>query len=166
MADEAQIVEAGLPAPAPESDTTRHDNARTRALQGAFLAKYAQCARVDLSAAAADIARSTHYRWLETDPDYPALFAEADQLARQFIMDLAVERATSGWAEPVFYEGKQVATKQVFSERLLERLLEAKFPEFRRHHVEVTGKDGAPLIPLSALDELLKRDKDGQREAG
>lgn len=143
-----------------KQDTARHDNARTRASQGAFLAKYAQCARVDLAAAAADIARSTHYRWLEDDPEYPALFAEADRLARQFIMDLAVERATTGWAEPVFYEGKQVSTKQVFSERLLERFLEAKFPEFRRHHVEVTGKDGAPLIPLEAITELLKRAED------
>lgn len=169
MADEAQLGEAGLPVPAAQPqtqpDTIGHDNARMRARQGAFLAAYGKTCRVDLAATAADIARQTHYEWLKADPGYAALFEETKALARQILMDEAVSRATTGWLEPVFHNGQQCGQINKRSDRLLERLLEANFPEFRRH-VELTGKDGAPLLSLAAVGELIKRIEDGSDTPG
>jgi len=143
--------------PVNRADTITHDLARARASQGAFLAAYAQLARVDLAAKAAEIGRHTHYDWLKNDPAYPALFAEAQQLATQTLVDEAVRRAYEGTDEPVFHQGQQCGKVRKYSDRLMERLLEWRVPEFKsRQTIEHTGKDGTPLVPLEAWDALTK----------
>ena len=148
-------------------DTSGHDNARTRARQGAFLAAYSQNSRVDLAAQAAGIARATHYEWMKHDPTYPALFAEAEELAAQTLLDEAVRRGRDGWDEPVTVAGEKVLIRR-YSDRLMERLLEAKFPVMFRSNlahrlVDQAGKD-RDVIDFSALDKLIRaadeRDKD------
>lgn len=140
----------------PKVDETGHANARRRAHQGAFLAAYAQCAHIEDAATAAGIARSTHYLWMKEDPEYPALFAEAEELATQVLIDAAVRRGVHGWDEPVFHEGKKCGTIRKYSDKLLELGLRARHPAYRqKYDVEHTGKDGKPLIPLAMLDALL-----------
>ena len=156
MQDEAQLEEAGLPEPQ-NSHEIAHGHARTRARQGAFLAAYEQLCHIAKAAAAAGIAIRTHYDWMEKDEQYRRLFNEAKPLARQTLYDEAVDRAINGWDEPVFHNGQVCGHLRKRSDRLLERLLEANFPEFRRQHVEVTGKDGVPLIPVEAIAELMAR---------
>lgn len=140
-----------------EPDVTVHRNARTRANQGAFLAALSKTGRIDKAAEAAGIGRQTHYDWLKADPEYVQMFADAEVLAAQMLEDTATGRAVEGWDEPVFHEGKLCGTVRKFSDRLLERLLEARMPSRYRRNVkaEVTGKDGEPLIPLEAIDALI-----------
>lgn len=142
--------------PDPKLDETRHLHARRRANQGAFLAAYAQTAHIEDAASAAGIARSTHYLWMKEDPEYPALFAEADELATQVLIDAAVRRGVHGWEEPVFHEGKVCGHVRKYSDKLLELGLRARRKEYRpKYDFEHTGKDGTPLIPLAFVDELI-----------
>lgn len=144
-------------APRSQSNAIPHGNARTRARQGAFLAAYMQTARVDLAAKASEIDRGTHYDWLAKDPEYPALFEEAHRVAAQSMLDAAVGRARQGVKKAVYHEGKIVGYDIVYSDRLMERILEAWFPrDFKRGYThEHTGKDGKPLIPLELWDSLV-----------
>src|ERR1700690_3423797 len=139
--------------------------ARTRGKQAAFLEAFALSCRIDKSAVAAGIHRQMHYDWLEDDPVYRELFGKVKPLAAQMLMDEAVSRSVDGWDEPVFHAGLQCGVIRKKSDRLLERLLEFHYPEFRsRQSIEHTGKDGKPLIPLEAFDALLKQaatDDDG-----
>ena len=159
----ARVEALGLLVP----DATGHANARTTRSQGAFLAAYAETARIDLAAKAANISRQTHYDWLKKDPEYPALFAEAEELAAQTLLDEAVRRGRDGWDEPVTVAGEKVLIRR-YSDRLMERLLEAKFPVMFRSNlahrlVDQAGKD-RDVIDFSALDKLIRaadeRDKD------
>ena len=152
---------------APQFDSVRRDNARTIRTQGAFLAAFAQLGRIDLAAAAAGIDRTTHYVWLKNDKDYPALFEEAQELAAQLLMDEAVRRAVNGWEEPTTVAGEKVMVRK-FSDRLLERLLEAHYPlKFRSNMahrlVDKAGND-RKLLDYTELDALVKaadaRDKE------
>lgn len=144
---------------APESDEIPQSNTRVRMRQGAFLAAYGRSGRVSVAADAAGIDRSTHYDWMKSDPEYPALFAEAERLAADFIRDKAVEKAVEGWEEPVFHNGQVCGHIRKFSDRLHERLLEAKCPEFRQRH-EHSGPGGGPIqleADFNATDELISR---------
>jgi hypothetical protein len=156
----------------PQSDTVGHDYARTRARQGAFLAAYANSSRIDLSAEAAGIARSTHYEWLKRDFEYPALFAEAEELAAATLMDETVRRARDGWDEPITVAGEKVMVRR-YSDRLMERLLEAKFPVLFRSNlahrlVDDKGKD-RDVISFEAIDRLIReadaRDRQGEQHS-
>jgi len=143
-------------------------NVRTRASQAAFLAAFEKTCRIDLAAEAAGIGRRTHYNWLKSDPKYAQAFADSEVLAAQVLEDTATKRAVDGWDEPVFQAGKQCGTVRKFSDRLLERLLEARRPEKYRRNIkaEVTGENGAPLIPLAQWRELVKAVKREDASAG
>lgn len=64
--------------------------------QSAFLAAYSQCGTITKAAEAAEIARQTHYDWMKNDPEYPALFAQAEQEAADALEHAARERALAG----------------------------------------------------------------------
>lgn len=147
-------------------DRTVHVNTDTRARQMAFLASYGMTCNISAAARACDMARSSHFRWLKEDPDYPALFAEAKELAHQVLMDSAVEKATVGWLEPVFHNGQQCGTITKRSDRLHEVLLKGAFREQFSDRIEHTGKDGAPLIPLDVWDSIKKAAADDSDAAG
>lgn len=116
---------------------TRQVQQRTLATQGAFLAAYAKTCRVNVAAESAGIARQTHYDWLKNDPEYRAMYAEAEVLAVQSLEDEAVSRAVDGWEEPVFQGGVKVGTVTKKSERLLELLLKGKKPTTYRERSDV-----------------------------
>ena len=55
-----------------------------------------------------------------------------------------------------FYQGKLIATEREYSDRMLQFLLERGYPGGKyapQVRNEVTGKDGAPLIPPSNVSE-------------
>jgi len=101
--------------------------------QKKFLAAYANLGVIRQAAAAAEIHRNTHQKWMTTDPTYPPRFAAAQNDANDFLESVARQRATIGWLEPVFYEGVECGYKQRFSDRMLELLMRhnnpAKFGE-------------------------------------
>lgn len=123
--------------------TAREDTPR-RMHQGAFLAAYAQSARISKAAEAAGIARRTHYDWVDSDHEYRAEFVKAKELAMQTLEDEATRRALGDGCEP--------------SDRLMEFLLKGGRPDIYRERVEHSTKPGAPLeMNVSASEILLGR---------
>lgn len=139
-------------------------SASTRANQGAFLAAFSKTCSISAAAEAADIGRATHYLWMKEDAEYAVMFEGAKILAHQLLEDTAVDRAVVGWDEPVFHDGKQCGLIRKRSDRLLEILLKAKKPTEYRERIdhEVTGKGGAPLIPVGAIDALIRKANAGE----
>ena len=144
----------------------------------AFLSAYRITASITKAAAAADIERTLHYRWLEEDPEYAKAFAAAKLEAGELIEDEAVRRAHEGFDEPVVYQGRiskdeyeQPLVVRKYSDALLMKLMDGFLPEKykRRTGVELTGKDGGPVQveaeglkrlsdeELAALLELTKK---------
>ncbi len=128
----------------PALNETEQSNARAELnrRQGAFLAAFEKCGRICDAAELAEIGRTTHYFWLRTDPNYKAAFENSEVLAAQNLIDEAVRRAMAG------------------SDRLLERLLEAYFPEKFRANlahrlVDKKGED-RQLFDMGELDELIR----------
>lgn len=156
------------PQSALQSDETPQPNARAlNRRQGAFLAAYEKCGRIGEAAEAAGIDRSSHYTWLRGDTDYKAAFQESDIIVGQNVLDEAVRRAVQGWDEPVTVAGQREVVRK-FSDRLLERLLEAHHPEKFRSNLahRLVDKDGKDrkLLDYQELDALVKaadaRDKE------
>src|SRR5690606_25550898 len=87
--------------------------------KAAFLAAFAETGNVTAAAKAADINRTLHYQWLETDADYAKRFEEAREQAVERMEREALRRAVEGWEEPVFHKGEVCGTVRKFSDTLL-----------------------------------------------
>lgn len=74
--------------------------------KAAFLKAFAACANISKAAAAVKMDRAMHYQWMEKDPDYPALFEQAQREAAQTLEDEAVRRAHEGVVMPILYHGR------------------------------------------------------------
>ena len=120
------------------------------AKQEAFLAAYVESAgNITEAAVAADISRSIHYFWAKESAAYASAFDIAEKESRRRLLDKAVELAFHGFEEPVFWNGEFSGFRYKQSERILLALLKRAFPgEFADYtKAEVTGKDGAALLP-------------------
>lgn len=138
-------------------------------LQGkkkAFLAAYAEVGTITRAAELAGISRQTHYDWLESDPNYPEMFKEADKQACDRLEQEARRRAVQGVSKPVFYKGEECGVVQEYSDTLLIFLLKGALPDKYKDRVqqEVTnidvpgGKDA-----VNSLRELKKK-QNGQND--
>ena len=150
--------------------------------QSVFLAALSICGQVKQAAILAEIDRGSHYYWMDHDPAYPALFADAKIQAIQDWEDEAVERATVGVFEPTTYRGafvfpvigyeKDPETKKpdpnrpIFgkapygmwkkSDRLLEFLLKGAKPEVYGDRVKDSGKGVQQEFKFKgSMEELL-----------
>lgn len=115
--------------------------------KAAMLAAYAELGNVSKAAEAAEIGRTTHYDWLDADPEYKARFQEAHRLATERLEEEARRRAVDGWVEPVFYKGERVGGIRKYSDTLLIFLLKGNNPEKFRERVEHSGVVGMPERP-------------------
>jgi hypothetical protein len=61
-----------------------------------FLEAYAENGNVTLSAQAAGVFRTTHYDWLEADPEYAAAFHQAEEESADRLEKIARDRAAAG----------------------------------------------------------------------
>jgi hypothetical protein len=131
-----------------QSDAEDERTAKQRR-QGAFLASYEECGRVNVASAAANIDPRTYFRWMK-EADFERDFKRSDQIATQHLEDHAVKLA----------RGLDGATT---SERLLIKLLEAKKPDVyaRATRHEHAGPGGGPMeletLEVSARDEFTSR---------
>ena len=136
----------------------------------AFLAAIRHYPNIGRACQAAGIHRSTHYRRYEKDQLYRAAFDRAWRIGCGRIMDRAIDFVYQGIPEPIIYQGEFCYDrdgKQMFvyniPERLLSRVLAAEFPEkYNVSHLqaEVTGKDGAPLIPTKIVIQAIPTPND------
>jgi hypothetical protein len=150
----------GKSAPSPSEPPRVSTVARAKA----FLAAYRRTCNITASATAAGIQPRQHYRWLEKYPKYKAAFERAQIVAAGFLEACAIQRATIGWEEPVFYQGELVREKIYsrngkkfigygkpltitrFDGGLMQFLLRGALPEkYNRTAIEHSGPGGKPI---------------------
>jgi hypothetical protein len=128
-----------------------------------FLAAFAETGNISAASRLTGISRQAHYEWMESDPDYPAMFKSADQQAAEALETEARRRAVQGTLKPVFYKGEECGTVQEYSDTLLIFLLKGAMPEkyserFQGvvdHHISV---DDLPVADRrSRLIDILSR---------
>ena len=84
----------------------------------AFLSAYAQLGSIARAAHTAEVNRRSHTNWLQDDA-YAKAFTLAQEMACDMLEAEAIRRAKEGVEEPVFHQGKQVATIRKYSDTLL-----------------------------------------------
>ena len=143
----------------PEYDMT--DGVRSHLKKRAFLAAYRELGNVRLACQAAQIGRSSHYRW-QAEPDYAEEFEQAKEDAVDVLEAEARRRAVDGWEEPVgWYKGQAGGTVRRYSDVLLIFLLKGAAPDKYRDRVEVGGVL-AKLNFDAMTDEQLSRISQGE----
>ena len=124
----------------------RKDKRTTNERKRAMLEAYAETCNIVGAARAARIERKTHYLWLGKDAGYAEAFKKRRQSAADYLESVAVERATNGWLEPVFYQGKKCGSVRRFSDGLLQLLLRGMMPErYGAQKAEISGPGGDPI---------------------
>ena len=87
------------------------------------------------------VGRSSHYRWLEHDPDYREAFDLARQETAHRLEAEAYRRAVEGVEKPVgWYMGQPGGYVREYSDKLLIVLLKGAFPEKYAGHTELKGQ--------------------------
>jgi hypothetical protein len=134
--------------------------------QDAFLDSFKVTANVSRSAKMAGVHRGTVYDWRHTDPAFATRYAEAEEDARDVLRAVILDRAVTGWDEPVVSVGQVIRRDngdpwlvRRYDSRLLAALAAVRLPEWRaatRQQVEITGTSGGP-VEVSVKDELAAR---------
>lgn len=127
------------------------------AKRDAFLAAFTKLGTLTHAAEAAGCDRGQHYRWMDTDPEYPHLFSEASKSAHDNLEREAVRRAVEGTEKPVYQGGKLVGTIREYSDTLLIFIMKGAMPSKYRERVEVT-LDVPSLAGRIALEAGMETD--------
>lgn len=108
----------------------------------AFLAAFRITGSVVLSATAAGVEKTIHYRWLKNE-NYARDFAAAETEFADVLEACAIGRAKDGVLEAVFYQGAPCGAIRKYSDGLMLALLKRYKPEKYRAlvsaEVNVTG---------------------------
>lgn len=94
-----------------------------------FLNYLAETGTISRAAQKAGISRQTHYYWLKEDTDYAIAYEQAKRMAADLLEEEAFRRAVEGNDVGIYYKGKQVGTKIIYSDLLLSLLLKGAFPD-------------------------------------
>lgn len=111
----------------------------------ALLKAYADSYQILIAAKKAGINRATHYKWLRKCPTYAAVFKKRKLAAAEYVESKAVERATTGWFEPVYYQGSVCGRVKRYDGGLMQFLLRGMMPEKYGTKTEISGPQGAPV---------------------
>ena len=123
-----------------------------------FLAALAETANVTASAASIHISRRRMYELRDEDDKLAAEWDDAIEQATDSLEAEARRRAKDGVLEPVFYQGKKVASVARYSDHLLEQLLKAHRPEKFRERYDVNVK-GALTLEQAVAESAKPRPK-------
>lgn len=116
----------------------------TRQRQKIFLESYRETCNIVHAAREARINRASHYDWMK-DEEYARLFGTIRQLAGEWFEAALIKRASVGWEEPVFYQGKKCGTVRRFDGGLGQFLLRGLMPEKYGNKTEISGPQGTPI---------------------
>lgn len=131
-----------------------------RKSQTAFLAAYEECGNITAAAKMADMDRKNHYKWLKEDDSYLDQFEAAHQIYVDNMEAEARRRAVEGTEVPIYYMGRQVGHKKIFSDTLLIFLLKGELPDKYKERGEQEVKHSGQITKndLSSLSiEELER---------
>lgn len=144
----------------------------------AFLEHYSGFPSVRAAAKACGIDRSSHTKWMRTDPNYRAAFADVQEEAAQACEDEAVRRAIEGVSRPVLYKGKPVRTgrgrssrilyETEYSDQLLVLLLKRFRPALYREQSSVEVSGSIDIVERlqegrQRVQELRRREQEQQK---
>lgn len=96
--------------------------------QLAMIEAYRRIPIVRAAAEAAGVGLRTHYDWLDASPDYAEAFRRSARYAARSLVDEAIDRATQGWKEPIYYKGELCGHKLVKDSTLLIFLMKNLIP--------------------------------------
>ena len=117
-----------------------------RERQAAFLAEYRKTGNIMRSAERIGVSADSHYQWLKKFPTYREAFHDAKYRASEYLECVAIERASEGWLEPVYYQGTQCGEVRKYSDGLMHLLLRGMMPEkYGYNKTEITGPAGGPI---------------------
>lgn len=124
----------------------------------AFLEAFAVHGNVSAAARAAMVDRRQVFRWRETDEDFAARFAEAEQAALEVLELEAYRRAVIGtpYRRTSYWRGEEVGVdeKTEFSDGLLTTLLKARAPEKYRDKLDVNVAQVIKTVGFDPTDVL------------
>jgi hypothetical protein len=131
---------------------TYQRTAKCEAQQRAFFNGYIKVGTITGAAKIAGIDPTYHYKWLETDPDYPARFKVTHQTASESLVQEAIRRGREGVEEPTgWYKGEPGGFVRRYSDALLMFLIKGAFPDIYKDRHEHTGKNGGPIEVQSTI---------------
>ena len=122
-----------------EDPRTEHERMRD------FLKAWTETFSVVHAAEIANVGTSSHYRWIQTSPNYAAAFEKRKKHAGNFLETEAIARAGEGWLEDVYYQGAPCGTVRRFDSGLTQFLLRGMMPEKYGAKQEISGPAGAPV---------------------
>lgn len=124
-----------------------------------FLARLAETGNVRLACELAGISRMHVYRTRRAEADFAEAWDHALEDFADRLEEAAAKRAVEGYQRPMVSGGKLVCHETVYSDRLLERMLEAHRPQKYRRHVktEVSGPHGGPILVESPYERIARR---------
>jgi len=112
-----------------------------------FLRVLAETARVSNAATESGVSLLRWHRLRDGDPVFAEAWRAAYEAGSDTVEDEAVRRAVTGHTEPVFYQGRQVATVRKYSDSLLMFVLKARRPQRYRDRGDVeVASDLAALL--------------------
>jgi hypothetical protein len=114
----------------------------TRMAKVRFLVEFAKLGILGPSAKKAEISRVTVFQWKEKDPQFKRLYDEAYAYSIELLEQEARRRATKGVKKPIFFQGQECGTVQVFSDQLLIFLLKAAKPDTYRENQDKRPDEG------------------------
>lgn len=121
---------------------------RTPKNRAAFLAALSEGTSVSGSCDAANIGTTAAYAWRNEDPEFAAEWEAALEAGTDKLEDEAFRRAHKGVSKPVFHQGVQCGVIQEYSDTLTIFLLKGRRPQKYAERKELTGANGAALIPV------------------
>lgn len=93
-----------------------------------------------------NVSRQRLYERRDEDPAFKKRWEAAVKIGVTCIEDEMLRRAVEGVEEPVFYQGKEVATVTKYSDTLLIVLAKAHWPEKYKERHDITSDDKPLLI--------------------
>jgi hypothetical protein len=137
------------------------DSQRGISKKSAFLQVYvATAGSLTRAAAAVGIHRTTHYHWCKQDPEYRQAFETARERATQALMDEGLRRAFEGVRKGVYYRGKLVGSKVVYSDAIwLAMMKQLKPAEYDRPRKQDRTTQAASAGPFPNSELRQKSDE-------
>jgi len=131
---------------------TYQRSAKCEAQQKAFFENYIKVGTITGAARKAGIDPTYHYKWLETDPEYPARFKMVHLQASEALVEEGRRRALEGVEEPTgWYRGEPGGFVKRYSDSLLIFMIKGAFPDIYKDRHEHTGKHGGPIEVQSTV---------------
>ena len=127
---------------------------KTEAQKQKFLEAFREICIVTTAAKMAGMCAKTVYNIRDRDPVFRAAMEEVEYEVQDKIETEIRRRAMEGVDKPIFYQGKVVGTVKEYSDRLIELLAKGHMKDRYgdQSKVEMTGKDGTPLVPDDRIE--------------